>query len=238
MAAGKRLQPENNIEPVQQQSRLDIVYYTDPLCCWSWAFEPVWKQLRADPRYQLNIRYCMGGMLPSWKHYHDAVRSVSKPIQMGPVWSEVKQLTGCSLNDKIWFTDPPASSYPACLAVKCAEQQSALAGERYLENVRAAVMTRGQNIARREVLLAIARETEAADPQLFNAAAFEHGLELPEVLESFKKDLEEVKARNISRFPALQIRAANSTNQLLLTGYRPYDVLGSSIAKLLGKASS
>lgn len=233
MAAEKRVQQKNNTETLQQQSRLDITYYTDPLCCWSWAFEPVWKQLRADPRYALHIRYCMGGMLSSWEHYHDAVRSISKPVQMGPVWSEVKQLTGCTLNDRIWFTDPPASSYPACLAVKCAEQQSVLAAERYLENVRAAVMIHGRNIARKEVLLAIARETEAADPQLFNAAAFEQGLEQPQVLESFKKDLEEVKARNISRFPALLIRAENSTRQLLLTGYRPYDVLESSIAKLL-----
>ena len=32
--------------PEAESVSLSIEYYTDPLCCWSWAFEPQWRRLR------------------------------------------------------------------------------------------------------------------------------------------------------------------------------------------------
>jgi protein-disulfide isomerase-like protein with CxxC motif len=145
-----------------QQDTLQVVYYTDPLCCWSWAFETVWQQFKTAYGKQLTIRYCMGGLLQQWQGYHDALLSVSRPAQMGPIWMQVNHTTGVPLDSTIWFRDPPASSYPACLAVKCAGLQSAAMEEQYLYLARKAVMTQQKNIARKEVLLelgAILEET-------------------------------------------------------------------------------
>lgn len=98
--------------------RVEITFYTDPLCCWSWAFEPQWRKLQYQFRDEIVFRYIMTGMLPSWKNYSDPFYSVSRPQQMGPVWLEASSSSGMIINSKIWVNDPPASSYPACIAVK------------------------------------------------------------------------------------------------------------------------
>ena len=59
------------------------------------------------------------------------------------------------IDDRIWVEDPPTSSYPACIAIKAAELQSAEAADLYLGWLRHAVMTQRRNIARREVLLEV-----------------------------------------------------------------------------------
>lgn len=216
---------------VAEAGSLVVTYYTDPLCSWSWAFEPVWEQLLAEWGDRISYRYCMGGMLSSWNEYNDALRSVSRPQQMGPVWAEVKHTTGQHLDDKIWFKDPPASSYPACMAVKCAEQQSAAAGHAYLKRLRKAVMTEQRNIARREVLIEIAYET-AEEQTSFDVALFIKQLADPLVLLAFKDNLREARMNNVVRFPSLLVSCNGVNKRLMLTGYRPYEVLIKSLGKI------
>src|SRR5689334_9454281 len=75
---------KNNFQADQQLAgSLTITYYTDPLCCWSWGFEPQWRRLLFEYQGSINHRYCMGGLLPGWKNYHDPINNVSRPIQMG-----------------------------------------------------------------------------------------------------------------------------------------------------------
>jgi putative protein-disulfide isomerase len=207
----------------EKKQKVDIVYYTDPLCCWSWVFEPVIQQLRT----QYNLRYCMAGMLASWESYHDTLNAVTRPIQMGPVWLQAKQMSGIPLNDKIWFKDPPASSYPACVAVKCAAMQSAAAEEMYLARLREAVMLNEQNIAKKEVLLAIAKEVP-----LLDIALFEQQLSSEQVLNAFKADLQETQYRGIKRFPSLLITVPGKKTGVLLTGNRPLESIIEAINQL------
>jgi hypothetical protein len=70
-------------------------------------------------------------MIADWESSSDPLNSVSRPLQMGPIWREARHLSGAPLDDRIWALDPPASSYPACLAVKAAELQSAAAADLY-----------------------------------------------------------------------------------------------------------
>src|SRR3546814_17149873 len=44
----------------------EIVYFTDPLCSWSWALEPQWRRLLFTFGDRLYWRYRMGGMIPDW----------------------------------------------------------------------------------------------------------------------------------------------------------------------------
>ena len=209
---------------------LDIVYYTDPLCCWSWAFEPVWRRLRYEYSDEISYRYCMGGLLPGWKNYNDSVNSVTRPAQMGPVWMHAQQLSGMPIQPDIWMRDPPASSYPACMAVKCAGLQSADAGEVFLRCLREAIMIRSANITNKEVLLIIAEEVAAIIPA-FDPDRFRLDLAGDVALEAFRKDLLEVQHHNISRFPTLLVKNKNK-QAILIAGYRPYNVLLQSLRKL------
>jgi len=221
---------EANAE-VKNSTALEVVCYTDPLCCWSWAFEPVLRQLREA--YMITIRYCMGGMLSSWKNYHDAVQAVSRPLQMGPVWMQARQMTGAVIDDKIWFRDPPGSSYPACVAVKTAGLQSHEMEERYLYLLWEAVMVKGKNIAKKEVLLEIAAALETEFPGSFSAERFDIQLGCKATVDAFRSDLQEVSYRRVQRFPSLLLTSRNTGQALLLTGNRPFEEVVKGVEKVL-----
>lgn len=211
---------------------VEITFYTDPLCCWSWGFEPQWRRLQYEYRDYIVFRYVMSGLLPSWQNYNDPMFSISRPAQMGPLWHEVSQATGMEIYDKMWFDDPPASSYPACIAVKCAGLQSPQAEIKYLRLTREAAMLHGKNIAKQEVLSDIARQLATDLPGTLDADRFITDLTGTNGIEAFRADLNEVQNRNISRFPTLIIRSTGKP-AILITGYRPYPVLLEAIQKFI-----
>lgn len=224
----------NNSKDSQERQTadvLEIVYYTDPLCCWSWAFEPQWLRFRLEFAPFIKWRYCMGGLIASWETYNDPMNSISKPLQMGPLWFEAKHISGMPISDHIWFADPPASSYPACIAVKCAGLQSADAAEQYLRKLREAVMLKGKNIAKETVLLEIAETLAAQKSDLLNVTQFEADLRSGAGQQPFREDLQEVRYQKISRFPTLTITNPNRGGKgVMIVGYRPYKVLLEAIA--------
>ena len=99
----------NNISAAQEADGIEIVFYTDPLCCWSWAIRPQWQRFLSSLGGPVKVSYKMAGLLPSWKHFNDTVNSLSKPIQMGPEWMHARVISGVDIDDRIWIIDPPAS---------------------------------------------------------------------------------------------------------------------------------
>lgn len=207
---------------------IEALYFTDPLCSWSWALEPERKRLAAEFGETIHWRTVMGGMISDWLSYTDPLNAVSRPGQMGPQWLHVKQFTGVELDERIWVDDPPASSYPACLAVKAAELQGATAGTLYLERARNAVMRERRNIARTEVLLELAEELARLRSSEFDAAQFRADLGSEAAQDAFREDLKETRYREVGRFPTLIFRVPRGRG-VLLAGYRPYSALRSAL---------
>jgi putative protein-disulfide isomerase len=226
---GKEKTMNKQMDPSRQQ--VEIVYYTDPLCCWSWAMEPAWRKLQYEFAGHLAVRYCMGGLLPGWQNFHDTLYSISRPIQMGPVWMEAGHRSGMPVNTQVWIKDPPASSYLACIAVKSADLQSAEAGARYLRQLREAIMLEGRNIAVLSVLLDIAAKFSELYPELLNIHRFKKDIIGGMGKEAFQKDLQEVQYNSITRFPALIFRQPGQPS-LITTGNQPYIVLRNTLLKL------
>ena len=119
-------------------------------------FEEEWQKFKGILGERLHITYHMGGLIPDWKTFNDSINSVTRPLQMGPVWMHIAEITKVKVNHMVWMRDPPSSSYPACIAFKCAELQSRQAAELYLGMLREAVMLFGQNISKNETLLSLA----------------------------------------------------------------------------------
>lgn len=227
------LQESSNktVQP-NQADRVEITFYTDPLCCWSWAFEPQWRRLQYEFQDTVTCRYVMAGLLPGWKNFNDPLYSVTRPMQMGPVWHEAGVTSGMNIYDRIWIEDPPASSYPACIAVKCAQLQSQKAGVKYLRMVREAVMLQGKNIAKQDVLIAVAELLSNNFSGLLDIEKFQQDLAGNDNgIEAFRTDLNEVQNRNITRFPTLIMRSHNKPS-IIITGYRPYPVLLDAIRQV------
>ena len=224
---------ENNHQLLSAaMDRIEITYYTDPLCCWSWGFEPQWRRLQYEFQGMISWRYCMTGLLPGWNNFNDPMHSVSRPIQMGPVWMHASQLSGMPMHSRIWMEDPPASSYPACIAYKCAELQSKEAGEKCLRLLREAVMIHGKNIAKAAVFSEIAGTLSANVTNGFDDERFASDLRSDTGIDAFRKDVNEVNTRNIVRTPTLILRHP-SNQAIMITGYRPYDVLLDAMKNLI-----
>ena len=218
-------QDRKNISGIIQEEKdeLNIVYYTDPLCCWSWAMRPQLARLTADWKGTIHWRYCMGGLLPSWNQFTDSLNSISRPAQMGPIWMQAGQLTDLPIPHRIWIDDPPASSYPACIAVKSAMLQSPALGELYFHFIQEAIMVHRLNIAKYEVLQQVAEQV-AASATSFDVNRFIEDMTNGNGLEAFRNDIQEVKYRSIQRFPTLLVRRT-AQSPLLITGYKPADVI-------------
>lgn len=216
------------MEYVNCENVVEALYFTDPLCSWSWAFEPERRRLEAEFGEAIHWRTAMGGMISDWLSYSDPLNAVSRPAQMGPQWLHVKQITGADIDERIWVDDPPGSSYPACLAVKAAQLQGKAAGDRYLDRARQAVMRERRNIARPEVLLELAHELEAEGTVPFDARLFRTDLDSKVAREAFRDDLKETRYREVGRFPSLILHAKGGRG-ILLAGYRPYHVLRSAL---------
>jgi predicted DsbA family dithiol-disulfide isomerase len=163
----------------------------------------------------------MGGMIPHWKSYNDPLNSVTKPIQMGPVWMHASEVTHVKMKYSIWHEDPPSSSYPPCIAVKTVGLQSKVAGDQYLYNIRKALMEDGKNISKTEVLFALAKELES---DTFDFSLFETDWENGKGTESFRSDLQKTKFHSIGRYPTLTMQNSSGKG-IIIVGYRPFEVL-------------
>lgn len=210
---------------------LEIVYFTDPLCCWSWAFEPQWRRLRYEYDGLISWRYRMGGLIADWNNFQDPLNSVSRPLQMGPVWMEARHVSGMPIRDTIWIENPPDSSLPACLGVKCAERQSAAAAEAYLRRLREAIMLEGRNIAREEELLALAQAVAAETSGLLDPERFAQDWQNKVANEALREDLTLAAYHSIGRFPTLTLKGSSGPG-IMITGYRPYEVLLAAVSRV------
>src|SRR4051812_45402078 len=91
---------------------IDVVYFTDPLCPWSWAAEPAVRRLEAEFGDQVRFRYAMVGMAQEVDAEHE-LRELLDAVEK----------SGMPADPRVWTAAPPRSSHPACLAVKAATEQ-------------------------------------------------------------------------------------------------------------------
>lgn len=212
---------------------LHAIYYTDPLCSYSWVFEAVWRRIRWELGELLQYEYRMGGLFADVTRYQDPINDIANTAQIGPQWMEISSRTGVPLNPELWQQRPPTSSYPACIAFKAAAQFGSDFAETCLRRLREAAMLEARDISRPEVLQAVAREANSRlEPESrIDVAAFGAALSGPEARDAFREDLRDVRYREIGRFPSL-ILYRSPERGLLLTGCRPYGALRVSLGKV------
>lgn len=234
VSSGTRAEPVTQVTGASGAAEevIRLEYYTDPLCCWSWALEPVWRQLRQRYGPALSWHCVLGGMIESWATFRDPLNDVARPPQLAPLWHMAGRATGVAIDPAIWHIDPPASSYPASVAVKAAGLQGTEAGERYLVLAREAVMTRRLNVARRDVLRQLGAELGARMPGRFDAGRFAGDLAGDEARDAFAADLQRVRFLGIGRFPTIVVHGARGSR--IAVGYRPADVMEQMFAAVRG----
>jgi predicted DsbA family dithiol-disulfide isomerase len=155
---------------------IDVVYFTDPLCPWSWAAEPALRRLETEFGDQLRIAFVMVGMAREVDTAHELAETL-----------DAIDASGMPADPRVWIEGSPRSSYPACLAVKAAAEQG-LDGP-YLRRLRLGLMTGRERIDNPEAFLAAAREVAGLD-----VARFDIDMRSNAIVEAFGSDRERADA--------------------------------------------
>jgi len=171
---------------------IQVRFYSDPACPWSWAAEPSLRRLMWEFDRELEFVWVMGGLA---RRYGRDYRDAESGVGQGPDcfadlishWLEVAAETGMPCDPRIWTESPLDSTYPACQAVKAACEQGWEAGYRYLRRLREGIMLERSKLDHAEALLA------EAGPAGLDRERFEIDLRSHAITEAFGADLDEVR---------------------------------------------
>ena len=198
---------------------VQALYYTDPLCPWSWALEPTLRRLQWELGQELRLTYVMSGM----------GNELQDPAQAALQALEASQASGMPVDVRLWLRDPPTSSHPACIAVEAAGEQGDPGP--YLRRLREAVMCRQHKLEGAEELTAEARATPDLDLERFKL-----DIGSSAILEKLGADLE--RARSVSsrhhssgpdrvKLPSLEFRGPDGEAHGVY-GYSDYPALAAA----------
>ena len=149
--------------------------YTDPACIWSWAAEPSLRKLMVEFGGELDFTYVMGGM----------AREAEPEVEE---WLEVMAETGMPADPLMWTEAMITSTYPACMAVKAAQEQAGDGGYRYLRVLREGLVCFRRKLDTTEALVEEARRAKL-DVERFRVDLGSHA-----IVEAFGADLEAARA--------------------------------------------
>jgi predicted DsbA family dithiol-disulfide isomerase len=110
--------------------------------------------------------------------------------------------------------------------------QSEKASELYLNYAREAVMNRGLNIARTEVILLLAKTLANDTSMSFDYTRFEEDWKKGAGCDAFIEDLKKTRSQGIERFPTLTM-SAHGKKSTAVVGYKSYSVMLDTFEKLL-----
>ncbi len=201
-----------------------VAYHTDPACPWSWGLEPVVRKLMLEFAGKLEWTFVMGGLGRSLP------RDPASRAQMIEEWLRASADTLAPVDPLVWAEGGIDSTYPACMAVKAAEEIAADRGYRYLRRLRETLMCERGKIDHLEALV---QESRAAglDVERFRLTLRSHA-----ITEAFGADLEQTEAlgrrfnnpvERASRgaggapLPTLIFRADGAESEI--AGHQPYD---------------
>ena len=192
--------------------------------------EPQWRKFAYQFKDYLSWRYCLSGLIPDWNNFVDDTNTVMRPSQLGPLWMQAHHASGMPIDPTIWHKAPPSSSFPACIATKCAFLQNETAGEQYLRLTREAVMTKGFDVSSNDVLLMIASSL-AQSNSAFSLNQFVADYNGESGKEAFRKDWLECRGKGITRSPMFII--SNSAGESsMVSGYQPFSTLRAALTRV------
>ena len=159
------------------------------------------KRMQVEFGASVAITYVMGGL----------AREITDPVGAARAWLEAGERSGMPVDPRLWLDGPPASTYPACLAVEASSEQGDPAP--YLRRLREGFALRGRKLDTTEALVEEARRTPGLDVERFRIDLASNA-----IVELFGNDLERLRANALS-VPALEL------GDVVLEGFVTYDEL-------------
>jgi protein-disulfide isomerase-like protein with CxxC motif len=159
-----------------------VSYHTDPACPWSWGAEPAIRKLMTEFGEGLKWVFVMGGLA------RDLAPDAAVRAERIEEWLRVSEQTGAPLDPLLWRDGPLRTTYPACMAVKAAQELAADGGYAYLRRLREAILCERRKLDGTEALVEEARAV-GLDVERFRLSLRSHA-----IVEAFGADLEATEA--------------------------------------------
>jgi predicted DsbA family dithiol-disulfide isomerase len=184
---------------------VEVRYYTDPACSWSWGSEPMLRRLMWEFGDQLRFVWVMGGLARKYgSDYRDEEGGIGSGADcfsdLMAHWLDVAAETGMPTDPRLWTKGPIDSTYPACQGVKAAAEQGPDAAYRYLRRLREGLMVGCRKLDHPEALVG---EAAAAG---VDVERFRIDLASNAITEAFAADLDEVRSPPQEAREAGQVR--------------------------------
>jgi len=206
-------------------TRLQVLYFTDPICSTCWIFQPLLKKMNLEYGHCLDLQYYMGGLLPSWQECKGKIKCPSDAAQH---WKEVGELHEMPIVGDVWIEDPLSSSFPPSIAFKAAQLQDPEKAISFLRRIREMVFVEKKNIMKWEYIVQAALEADLDPVRLLKD--FNTDAQL-----AFEKDLALARKLNVASFPTL-ILSDGAGRSVTLKGDQQYTHIENAILKLLPTA--
>lgn len=209
-------------------SKVQVYYFTDPICSHCFVMEPVLMKLLLAYGPYIDYTVVMGGMLESWQGFMDPENGIQQAGDVYKHWREVGEQSGMPINGSLWLRDPIISSYPASRMFNVAELMYPEKKYELLRRLREAAFVFDENISRPEVLRQIAEELDFDAEELLRRAQSEEGDTL------FNKDLHTTSLFHVTGFPTLFIGQADEVESIV--GSTSFEVLEETLKHYLPEA--
>ncbi len=139
-------------DPVE---KIDLYYFTDPICSHCWALEPVLRKFEVEYGQYFQFHTVMGGLLKNWDGFADVKNGIGSPTDVAGHWREVGEHSRMPIDGSLWLSDPIQSSYPASRVFKVIQQKDEAAARTFLRRAREAVFAFNRNIGEEKVLIGL-----------------------------------------------------------------------------------
>ena len=150
---------------MKNQSRLEILAFTDPVCTWCWGSDPVLRKLETWYGDAVSIRYVMGGLVEDIRAFHDRANGIGgdperSNQQIAQHWLEASERHGMPVRTAGFrlFSAEAVSTYPQNIAFKAAELTNPALAAPYLRRLREASAAEARETGRQTVLIELASE--------------------------------------------------------------------------------
>lgn len=211
-----------------------ITSFTDPVCVWCWATEPVLRALETRYPGRVALRQVMGGLVPDIRDFQDPDNHIDSRQadingQVMAHWLESAAIHRMPIEPRGFalFSDQYPSSYPQNIACKAAQLADPKRAEKYLRLMRLATLAQARQTGSRAVQLQLAEEA-GIDPE-----AFRQALEDGSAERAFRTDLGLVAALGVSVFPTFRVKS-NTARQMMMRGYNSREDFEAVFRELTG----
>lgn len=198
--------------------KITITSFTDPVCSWCWASEPIFRGLETHYPDMIEFRYIQGGL----------VRSIEQMSPRGDVdeandWVANHWLEGASRHKmpvKVdgfhLFSHDYPHTFNQGIAYKAAQKVDPDKADKYLRRIREATISEAKLTSHPDVLIELASEVGIDVGQFIAVFGSE------EAKNAYNGDLAFTRGSGVSGFPTFIVKV-DTGRQVMLRGYQSLD---------------